>query len=271
LQFSTPKSEEEGMLRRLIDSIANFMCWIKRNRIITPKGEVVKLNIGSGLSVAPGWINVDASLNAFFSKLPRFVLKILYRISESKQWYSQKEYCDILRSHIFVYHNVEYGLPFPDQSVDYLYCSHLLDFLFKEDAKKFMEEAYRVLKENGVFRICVTDLEYPLSLYSKRHTEEALSYFFPASKRGYFSRRRYMYNFDLLRHLLKEAGFTNIERCSYRHGKTRDIDVLDNRPEQTLYVEASKNPKISQNTVVEVEKAERWKPEISYSQIADPD
>lgn len=258
------------MLRRLIDSITNFICWVKRNRIIQPKGEVVKLNIGSGLSVVPGWINVDASLNAFFSRLPRFLLKVVYRMSDSKQWYSQEEYCDILRNHAFVCHNVVYGLPFPDRSIDYLYCSHFLDFLFKEDAKKFLREAYRVLKENGVFRICVTDLEYPLSFYSKRETEQALYYFFPTSKSGYFSRRRYMYNFDLLRHVLEEAGFTNIERCSYREGKTPDIDVLDNRPGETLYVEAIKKLKTSQSMPVEIEKTKKGEPEVSYSEIADP-
>jgi hypothetical protein len=71
------RKREKSMLRRLIDSITDFMYWVKRKRIITPKGEVVKLNIGSGLSVAPGWTNVDASLNAFFSKLSRSVIQKL--------------------------------------------------------------------------------------------------------------------------------------------------------------------------------------------------
>lgn len=229
------------MLRHLIDSITTFACWVKRNRIIKPKGKVVKVNIGSGLSVASGWMNVDASLNAFFSKWPRFVLKhILYRISTSKQWYSQEDYCDILRSHIFVHHNAEYGIPFPDESVDYLYSSHLLEHLFREDAKSLLKETYRVLKKGGIVRICVPDLEYAISLYQKGDKEQALQSFFTNSKSGYFSRHQYMYDFDLLRRLLEEAGFTKIERCLYREGKTPDIDVLDNRPEQTLYVEVSK-------------------------------
>jgi predicted SAM-dependent methyltransferase len=251
--------EKRGMLRRLMDSITNFMCWVKRNRIITPKGEVVKLNIGSGLSVVSGWINVDASLNAFFSKFPRFLLKMLYRMSDSKQWYHREEYCDILKSHVFVHHQVEYGLPFPNQSVDYLYCSHLLDCLFPEDAHKLLREAHRVLKAGGVLRICVADFEYPLSLYSKGEIEQALGYFFPASKCGYLSRRRYMYDFDLLHRFLEEAGFTDIERCMYRHGKTPDIDLLDNRPEETMYVEAGKSLKPSHNMSGEDEKTEKGK------------
>jgi predicted SAM-dependent methyltransferase len=258
------------MLRRLLDSITNFLGWVKRNRIITPKGEVVRLNIGSGLSVVSGWINVDASLNAFFSKFPRFLLKLLYTLSDSKQWYSPEEYCDILRNHIFINHNVEYGLPFPDQSVDYLYCSHLFDFLFPEDAHKLLREAHRVLKAGGVLRICVTTLEYPLSLYSKGEIEQALGYFFPASRCGYLSRRRYMYDFDLLHRFLEEAGFADIERCTYRHGKTPDIEVLDNRPEETMYVEAIKRAKTSHLPIGEVEKAKKKETKIAYSEITDP-
>ena len=228
------------MLRWLIDFITKFVTWVKRNQIIKTKVEVVKVNIGSGLSVADGWINVDASLNTFFSKRPRFVLKMIYKISGSKQYYSQESYCDILRSHIFVHHNVEYGIPFPDESVNYIYSSHLLEHMFKEDAEKLLIEAYRVLKKCGIIKICVPDLEYAISLYQKGDKEKALHYFFATSKSGYFSRHQYIYDFDLLRQLLEKIGFTNIERCSYRQGQTPDIEVLDNRPEETLYVEASK-------------------------------
>jgi hypothetical protein len=49
-----------------------------------------------------------------------------------------------------------------------------------------------------------------------------------------------MYDFDMLSKLLEKTGFTRIVRCSYKQGKTPDLDVLDNRPEETLYVEASK-------------------------------
>lgn len=228
------------MLRCLIDSIIKIACWIKRKRVIKLKGEVVKVNIGSGLWVAPGWVNVDATLHVSFSKWPRPILKIINRISGAKQYYSQEEYCDILKSHIFIHHNVEYGLPFPEESVDYVYSSHLLEHLFKEDAKKLLKEVYRVLKKGGIVRICVPDLEYVISLYKKGDKERALNFFFTNSRSGYFHQHRYMYDFDLLRQLLEEAGFTQIQRCLYRQGKTPDIEVLDKSPEDTLYVEASK-------------------------------
>ncbi len=54
------------MLLNLIELINRLILSVSRYRKIKPKGEIVKVNIGSGLSVAPGWLNVDASLNAFF-------------------------------------------------------------------------------------------------------------------------------------------------------------------------------------------------------------
>lgn len=229
------------MVRQLIDFISHFACWVKRNRIITPKDQAVKVNIGSGLSVTPGWLNVDASLNAFFSKWPRFLLNILYRISGSKEFCPPEKYRDILRNHPFLHHNVEYGIPLPLESCDYLYFSHFLEKLFREDAEKFFKEAYRVLKKNGIIRICILDLERIIMLYQKGNKEYLLKLLFATSKSGYFSRCKHIYDFDLLRQFLEKAGFVNIERCSYREGKTPDIDLLDNRPQETLYVEACKS------------------------------
>ena len=140
---------EKSIIQFLIDPFDQFVCWVKRNRIVNPKNQVVKVNIGSGLSVASGWINIDASLNAFFSKWPRFVLTIFYKISGSRHSYSLQEYCDILKKHIFVHHDVKYGLPFPEESVDCLYLSHFLEHLFNCLFYSF----YRDIQVRGQFQV----------------------------------------------------------------------------------------------------------------------
>lgn len=225
----------------IIDFVNRFLWWVKRNHIIRPKVAPVKVNIGCGLSVAPGWINVDASLNVLFSKWPQFLLRILYlpyRIISGTNL-PQKEYCEILKNHTFVHHNVAVGMPFFDNSVDYVYSSHMFEHLSKEDAKKVLREIYRVLKKGGIVRICVPDFESIISLYYRGCKEQAVDCIFPSSRFDYLGRHRYAYDFDLLRQFLQEAGFVNIERCSYRQGTSPDIDLLDNRP-AGLFVEASK-------------------------------
>jgi len=228
------------LLRKVIEAITKFIAWVERNkRIEIDTNKLVKVNIGSGLSVVKGWINIDCSLNAFFSKYPRFVHKILYKLSTSKKWYSLKEYRDILEQNNFVFYDIRYGLPFNDNTVDFIYSSHLLEHLIKDDAVELLKEAKRVMKIGGVIRICVPDLKCAFLLYQKGEVEKALKFFFP-SEVGYFSRHQYMYDFELLSKLLLSVGFMKIRRSCYQRGLTPDLDKLDNRPEHTLYIEAQK-------------------------------
>jgi hypothetical protein len=88
----------------------------------------MKVNLGSGLTVAPKWFNVDGSIRAFFSTWPRFVLARPYRvIQKSKEFYSREETIGVLRENRFLHHDLKYGIPFADGTVDSLYASHLLE------------------------------------------------------------------------------------------------------------------------------------------------
>lgn len=229
------------MLRMAIDKLDHCMNWMRRSQRVTPKTNPVKVNVGSSLFVADGWINVDGSTHVNFCKAPAFVLKFLYRFSNVEEWFGREEdYLRVLKTHTFVPHNLEYGLPFWDDSVDYLYSSHVIEHFYRKGAEQILREAYRVLKKGGRARICVPDLEYAIRLYTSGEKEKALEYFFIDSAAGTFYRHRYMYDFELLNALLSKIGFTVIERHGYREGKVPDINKLDNRPEETLYVEVVK-------------------------------
>jgi predicted SAM-dependent methyltransferase len=83
-----------------------------------------RLNIGCGQRYCSGWTNID------------------YVGSE-----------DVLA------HDLRKGLPFPDESFDVVYHSHVLEHISKQDAGAFMKECFRVLKQNGILRVVVPDLE----------------------------------------------------------------------------------------------------------------
>mgnify|MGYP001570520095 CR=1 FL=1 len=51
------------------------------------------------------------------------------------------------------------GIPFPDQSFDVIYHSHLLEHFPKAHAPVFLKDCLRVLRPGGVIRIAVPDLE----------------------------------------------------------------------------------------------------------------
>lgn len=222
-------------------SISQFICYLKKGQRITPNTDIVKVNIGSGLQVADGWINIDCNPYILFSKWPPFSRDVLYRLFGFKKRYSQTEYIDIFEKNIFILHNLEYGLPFPDGSVDYIYSSHSLEHLYRDDAIKVLGEAFRVLKDSGRIRICLPDLEYAISLYQNGNKRLALGFFFTTSRTEYFSCHKYMYDFDLIRSILEELGFSDVKRFLYKQGIVPDADKLDNRPDETLFVEAVKS------------------------------
>ena len=47
-----------------------------------------------------------------------------------------------------------------------------------------------------------------------------------------------MYDFELLHDTLEAAGFASIERCAFAEGRAPDLSLLDNRSDETLFVEA---------------------------------
>jgi SAM-dependent methyltransferase len=219
----------------------SFAAWTKkRSRRVFPAAAVVKVNLGSSLAVADGWVNVDGSPHIMFATLPKPLLKLMYRFSDARNWCGDESfYITQLKTHHFVHHNLEYGLPFADDSVDYLYSSHVLEHFYVDTAEFILRDAHRVIRKGGRIRICVPDLQHAFKLYAQGNKEQALSYFFEP-RRGSFNRHRYMYDFDLLASLLKKVGFPAIEQFAYRQGLVPDLDRLDNRPDETLYVEAMK-------------------------------
>jgi predicted SAM-dependent methyltransferase len=65
-------------------------------------------------------------------------------------------------------HNLNRGIPFKDDSFDVVYHSHLLEHFSKMNAEFFIRECYRVLKENGIIRVVIPDLEQIIVEYQKQ-------------------------------------------------------------------------------------------------------
>lgn len=233
------------MKRLIIDNSVNILGYLLKSRkkdlkYFKNKNKIC-INLGCGLAIAPGWINVDASLNALFAGAPTWILTLLYRISGSNRYYSKNEYINILKSNDFIFHDLSRSLPFKNNSVDYIYTSHFVEHLFKRDAKKLLESCYKSLKSGGVIRVAVPDLKYAVDLYGKGEARKMLeNYFFVDDLSSYLARHKYMYDFELINEVLIEAGFNNVQQYQYRQGKVPNLDILDNRPEDTLFVEAYK-------------------------------
>ncbi len=234
-----------NMARRLSDAITRMIGYARRGRRIVPvvnrsDGRVC-VNLGCGLAVAPGWVNVDASLNALVAGWPMPMLRLLHRLSGASQYYSVEEYCRILSENAFIHHDLAHSIPLVDGCADVVYTSHFLEHVFRPDAGKVLRESHRALKPGGLIRVCVPDLAYAISLYAAGKKHEMLEHFFFVEDLASFhARHKYLYDFELLKAALEEAGFSQVTRRSYRSGAAPDADILDRYPEETLFVEAIK-------------------------------
>lgn len=83
------------------------------------------MNIGCGTVCHPDWINLD----------------IHPSISHVRRWDAKE------------------GLPCGDGEVDVCYASHVIEHLHPADAEELLRQCHRVLKDRGIVRIVVPDLE----------------------------------------------------------------------------------------------------------------
>ncbi len=225
----------------IINLIINFLCFIKKHKTYTFHKNKIKLNLGSHLFVYKDWINIDMNPYFLLKYFPGFIINNIYKIIDKniKEVFSKEEFTNILKKHTLILYNLNYSIPFHDNSIDYIYASHFLEHFTKSKGLFILKEIYRILKPNGLVRISIPDLEYIIDLYNKNKQLEALDLLYMDSK-NINSLHKYMYNFDLLKKILKDIGFKNVKKCDFQKGDMPDIESLDNRPIESLFIEARK-------------------------------
>ena len=231
-------------LNKILLSLNNSYLFFKRLlniKIKINKNSKNKLNLGCGLVAHKNYINLDSSPHCFISKNPDFIKKIFFKLSGARKYYNQDEYISILRNHTFFHCDVTKSIPVKHLSIDSIYTSHLIEHLELENAKKLINECYRALKVNGIFRISVPDLDKASSLLNNRNNYDILKkFFYTFEDNNEFSRHRFMYNFASLKEILENSGFKEIIRCDFKKGNLAEAMDLDNREDESLFVEAIK-------------------------------
>lgn len=106
---------------------------------------MIILNLGCGTKTSdhPSVVNIDWSIMLRLKKNP--ALAFLTRLISDRDRLTRFEK---IPTNILV-HNLAKGIPFPDNSVDMVYHSHMLEHLDREVAEKFLLEVKRVLKAGG--------------------------------------------------------------------------------------------------------------------------
>ena len=230
-----------------------------------------KVNLGCGPIGKENWINVDWGILAILHKFT-IIEKILIKLNLFPKGYN------IPWPKNLKLHNCRKKLPFPNDSIDCIYTSHFLEHFKKFEAEKVINDCFRVLKNEGIIRIVVPDLE----ILVKKYLENDIDYFKKVKGLINFDKKdkengcvdfsladvlmenfypsfyekkpsgvsklmsifvrphQWMYDYQSLKYLLEKAGFRKIQKKSFKEGKVSDLGHLDVFPEMSLYIEAEK-------------------------------
>ena len=200
--------------------------------------DVVKVNLGCGPSGIKGWINYDWGILPLLSKMPwaRLILdKIRLLPNDYLVNWAPLKLVDIRKK-----------LPLSDESVDYIYCSHVLEHLEKWETRNILKECMRVLRRDGVLRVVLPDLKKMVKLYSSADIFCREFYGFNKDQkiwsRRFIRAHQWMYDDKSIFEEVKKAGFNDIKIVSGGQGKTPDLEKLDLKIHQnlSLYLEATK-------------------------------
>ncbi len=218
------------------------------------------LHIGCNVIAPQSWINIDGSWNAWLSRYPP-ARKLLWKLGIIDKEVAQYPW----PRNILIW-DVSNGLAFPDNSIDGIYASHLLEHLSRCKAEFFIRECYRVLRSAGIIRLVLPDLRSYIDEYVQMKKEMPKS---PLSANQFMERlrisagwhqwenlslpfriyratkdtlsHRWMYDRESLMVLLKDAGFKTVSEKKFLDSVISIIeDVERQEKEMSIYVEGCK-------------------------------
>ena len=176
--------------------------------------EIRRLHWGCGDVTPPGWINSD---------------------------YAEGPGVEIVA-------NVLDGLPLESESIDYITAQHVLqdpEIWQQEDA---LTELRRVLKPDGVLRLSLPDLDRAIDAYRRGDQDYFQVWNWDTISGNFITQilwhnyTRTLFTYEFAAELLTKSGFRDVRQVRYGETASRfsEITELDNRPDESFYVEATR-------------------------------
>ena len=177
---------------------------------------VRRLNWGCGDWTMPGWINADIK---------------------------QGDGIDIVG-------DIREGLPLDTDSIDYAVSIHSLPEIPYTELIRTLVELRRVLRPGGVLRVALPDLDKGIEAYHRRDSsyfkvpdEDAKSVGAKfVTQMVWYGYSRSLFTHEFIEEQLLKAGFASVQHCAFKQTASAhpDIVALDNREQESLFVEAVK-------------------------------
>ena len=206
---------------------------------------LMRLNLGSGQTAVPNWINLDRSPNILLDRIPG-AKRLLFRAGVLAEGHMQPWDREVIR------HDIR-KLRYADNSVEAIYSSHTLEHLYLREAERVIAECVRVLQPGGILRLALPDVEHfarQLLAGDSVAGQDAGRYFnsrllaHPEDRPTLSGRlksavgghiHRWQPSAPLVRHLMVDAGLVDVRDCEFRQGNLAGVDVIETRKESFFF------------------------------------
>ena len=178
----------------------------------------IKLHIGCGTVYKEGWINIDNNSDDNIKKL-------------DFMWDLRKP------------------LPFPENSVDFVYNEHFLEHLTADEGGGLIKNLMKILKPNGVLRIAMPDLEMSVKNYMNKNSLTENKDFLKKYCLDFIKTNaealnidfrwwghQWLYDWEELERRLKEAGCIKIKKCKLNESEYPELRNLETRGEASSLI-----------------------------------
>ena len=193
--------------------------------------QALKLHIGAGDDIRPGWVNIDLAL-----RIPPQIDPAAHPDT------------------VFINHDLRRGLPLPDGSCDYVYSSHFLEHLEYGEGLRLMRECHRVLRSGGTFRAALPNFRTMFQAYLdgnqgffesvnlgevRPDVEEGTESLVDFVNYGVYQggEHKSIYDEEKLTKVLRQIGFRSVAAVPYQEGMDPALPL---RARHSFYVEAVK-------------------------------
>ena len=173
------------------------------------KNGPLKLHLGCGKKYKKGWINIDNNSDNNIEKLD-------------------------------INYNLAKGIPFKDNTIDYIYNEHFIEHLYVKHAESFLKECKRVLKHGGILRIATPDLYSLINGYKNENWLKESKEFFDKYNMNFIRTKaelinisfhwwghKWLYDKEELERRLKDVGFKKIEFCINNESVYNELKGLE--------------------------------------------
>jgi SAM-dependent methyltransferase len=200
-----------------------------------------RLHLGCFNRPVDGWFNTDITPHIWLSRLPGapLMLRSVGLISGER---FREHRAGIYQKVHFL--DVTKRFPFLADTFEGVFCSHMVEHIRRTFVPHVFREVLRVLQPGGIFRVVVPSLELAIRSYQPDAPDDCLNLIFENNHGLSKNIHKWMYTEESLSQVFREAGFAEVSSRRYRSGRLPNLEAVDNRPENSIYVEGEKPPNI---------------------------